>query len=390
MTLSCRHNNSDRPIISLQSGDPDPSTLATPELRSAVATTIDAPDFYQALLYGKEQGMQGLIEFLVERINSEQVCSIGPANVMLVAGSTHAVDLLARLYAKPGGVVLVEAPTYPDAIRVFQDHHIELHALPMDQDGLIVSALEEQLVSLTSHGKRPSFLYTIPTFHNPTGCTLHEVRRRQIVEVASRHSLMIVEDDVYRDLSFRGQVPASFYALARGSHICSIGSFSKTLAPGLRLGWVVAPEDVIQTLIHCGTTQMGGGANPFSAYVVSHYCCHGDWERHVSRLCRIYKARCDLMLAALERNMPPLVSWTRPEGGFFIWLTLPPCVRARDVARASQDVGVSLAAGEAFFLDPRDGERHLRLAYSYAPPHEFDAAMYTVGRVVDGLQAGAP
>jgi 2-aminoadipate transaminase len=374
-----------RPTISLNVGDPDPTTLATPELRSAVAMTMDTPDFFRGLQYGPEEGTRGLVEFLIEKINREQGVSIGPANVMLVAGSTHAVDMLARLYTKPGDVVLIEAPTYPDAIHVFQDHHIELHSIPMDNDGFIVSALEERLAWLESNGKFPSFLYTIPTFHNPRGSTLCAVRRLEIVELANKHGFMIVEDDVYRDLSFNGPVPASFYALAHGNQTCSIGSFSKTLAPGFRLGWLVASEDVIQNCIACGTTQMGGGASPFSAQVVAQYCRSGHWEPHILRLRSVYGTRRDIMLSALERYMPSGIEWTCPDGGYFIWLTLPPTMHAHDVKRLALAAGVSLAAGDAFFVAPSDGRHHLRLAYSYAAPHDLDVAVHTLAQVINGL-----
>src|SRR5262249_45881488 len=205
---------------------------------------------------------------------------------------------------------------------------------------------------------------------------------------ASKHGLMVVEDDVYRDLSFDGTVPASFYALAHGRHTCSIGSFSKTLAPGFRLGWLVAPQEVIQNCIACGTTQMGGGASPFSAHVVAAYCQGGHWEPHILRLRTVYRARRDLMLAALARYMPSGAEWTHPAGGFFIWLPLPPALLATEVASAALEAGVSLAAGEAFFLNPRDGRQHLRLAYSYAAPHEIEGAIQTLSRVIADLATG--
>jgi 2-aminoadipate transaminase len=370
--------------IELMLGHPDPTSLATSEFRSALATAADSPDFYQGLQYGPDAGIASLVEFLMAKIGHEQGVAIGPDNIMLVAGATHAVDLLARLYARPGGVVLIEAPTYPDAIHVLRDHQIELHAIPTDDGGLIVGALEERLAWLRGQGKSPSFLYTIPTFHNPRGSTMSEARRREVLELAARFRLTIVEDDVYRDLACNGPVPNSFFALAYGQRVCSIGSFSKTLAPGLRLGWLVAPPDVIQTCLNCGTTQMGGGASPFSAQVVAQYCRNGYWEPHIQRLRAIYLARRDLMLAALERYMPAGTTWTRPEGGFFIWLTLPSTVVASAVKRSALAAGVAVAAGEPFFLDPRDGERHLRLVYSYAAPEEVDVGIQLLGNVVAG------
>src|SRR2546423_3167510 len=222
--------------ISLLFGHPDPETLLPPELRHAMQHIISSPQAYTALQYGPEQGTQSLINFLVDRINRVQGLSLQPGNLMIIAGSTHGVDMLARLYARPGGVVLVEAPTYVDAIHVFLDHHVELCSIPMDENGLIPNELEEQIVQLHSSGVFPSMLYTIPNFHNPTGSTLSEARRIEIIRIAQHYDLLIVEDDVYRDLSFEGELPASFYALANGKQVFSIGSFSKTLAPGLRLG----------------------------------------------------------------------------------------------------------------------------------------------------------
>src|SRR5947208_454185 len=172
--------------ISLLLGHPDPATLLPPELHNAMLHVISSPQAYTALQYGPEQGTQSLITFLVEKINREQGLSIQSGNLMVVAGSTHAVDMLARLYAKPGGVVLVEAPTYVDAIHIFRDHQLELCSIPMDEYGLIPSELEEQLARLHSSGTFPRILYTIPNFHNPTGITLSEARRLEVIRLAHR------------------------------------------------------------------------------------------------------------------------------------------------------------------------------------------------------------
>jgi 2-aminoadipate transaminase len=371
--------------ISLMLGHPDPATLLTPELRNAMQHAISSPQFYTALQYGAEQGAQNLINFLVEKINREQGLSIQPANLMLVAGSTHAVDMLARLYATPVGVVLVEAPTYVDALHVFRDHQIELCSIPMDEDGLIPSALEKEVARLSLSGKSPSFLYTIPNFHNPTGSTSSAARRSEIISIALRHGFPIVEDDVYRDLSFEGAVPASFYALARGDQVMSIGSFSKTLAPGLRLGWLLGSEDAIQRCVNCGTMQMGGGANPFTAHIVAEYCRSGHWEKHISRLQSLYKMRRDVALSALERYMPADVQWTHPAGGFFTWLSLPERVFAQHVKRLALQEGVSLAAGEGFFVNPSDGKHNLRLAYSFTAPNDIDTGIRILAQVIQRL-----
>ena len=178
--------------------------------------------------------------------------------------------------------------------------------------------------------------------------------------------MLIVEDDVYRDLSFEGEVPDSFYALAKGKQVFSIGSFSKTLAPGLRLGWLVGSEESIQNCVNCGVAQMGGGANPFVARMVAEYCQSGALEKHIYRLQSLYKTRCDVALAALSQYMPSDTKWTCPKGGFFIWLSLPDNVFAQDVKRLALQEGVLISVGEGFFVNPGDGEHNLRLAFSCA------------------------
>ena len=297
--------------------------------------------------------------------------------------------MLARLYARLGGVVLVEAPTYVDAIHVFRDHQVELCSIPMDEDGLIPSELEKQVVQLHSSGTFPSMLYTIPNFHNPTGCTLSEARRIEIIRIAQRYGLLIVEDDVYRDLSFEGAVPASFYALGNGQQVFSIGSFSKTLAPGLRLGWMVGSEEAIQYCLNCGTMQMGGGANPFVANMVAEYCQSGYLEKHILQLRSLYKMRCDVALAALSQHMPSDVNWTHPNGGFFIWLSLPENVFAQEVKRLALQEGVLVSAGEGFFVNPGDGKHNLRITYSCAKPEDIEAGIRILAQVIERARGEA-
>ncbi len=369
-------------VISLLLGHPDPETLLPAELREAMQRVLTSPYAYTGLQYGAEQGVQSLIEVLVGKINREQGLALQPANVMIVAGSTHAVDMLARLYAGAGSVVLVEAPTYVDSLHVFRDHHVELHAVPMDEDGLIPGELEKRVIQLQERGTPPCMLYTIPNFHNPTGRTLSEARRVEIVRLARQYNFLIVEDDVYRDLPFEGTVPASFYALANGEQVFSIGSFSKTLAPGLRLGWLVGSAEDIQRCANCGTALMGGGANPFTAQIVAEYCRSGAWEQHIQRLRPLYKMRRDVALAALERYMPSGVEWTHPQGGFFLWLRLPEHLSAQQIRQQALQQGVSLAAGAGFFVNSADGEHHLRLAYSCATPDDIDAGIRILARVI--------
>lgn len=375
--------------ISLLLGHPDPATLLTPEFQTALQSALASPTAFKLLQYAPEQGTPSLIQFLVEKINREQGLALQPSHLMLVAGSTQAVDMLARLYVKPGSVVIVEAPSYADAIHIFRDHRIDLRCVPMDNDGLIVAELEHLLAKLGAENKAVSLLYTIPTFHNPSGITLSAERRQRILELARQYGFLIVEDDVYRELAFQDELPPTFLALSNGEGVFSIGSFSKSLAPGLRLGWLVSSADAIQNCVDCGTTQMGGGANPFTAQVVAEYCRQGHWETHIQSLRELYHQRRDVALDALRRHMPERVSWTQPTGGFFIWISLPESVFAQDVKRMALERGVMLAAGEGYFIQPADGAHRLRITYSFAPLHQLEAAIQIVGQVIRELQGAA-
>lgn len=374
--------------ISLALGHPDPATLLTPELRAVMQEVLGSPRAYLGLQYGPEQGQESLLAFLAERIGRQQGMSIELAHLMVVAGSTHAVDMLTRLFVRPGGIVLVEAPTYVDALHIFREHQVQVRSVPMDDQGLLPDALEHQLARLHARGTPVSILYTVPNFHNPTGRTLPTPRRLQIIELARHYGFLIVEDDVYRDLSFAGPVPPSFYALAQGEQVASIGSFSKTLAPGLRLGWLLAPGELIERCVSCATSQMGGGANPFAARMVAEYCRRGHWETHLTRLQTLYRARRDIVLSAFRQQMPPGTTWTHPAGGFFLWLTLPAEVIAHDVRRLAHQQGLEVAAGPGFFVHPPDGQHNLRIAYSYAAPPDLARGVQILARVIADATRG--
>jgi DNA-binding transcriptional MocR family regulator len=368
--------------ISLRLGHPDPTTLLTPEFQTAMQTVFSQPNAYTTLQYGPEQGTRSLIEFLIERTNRVQGLDLQPDQLMIVAGSTHAVDMITRLYARPGGVVLVEAPTYADSLHIFRDHQVDLYGIPMDDNGLIVADLATLLTRLKAAGKSPAFLYTIPNFHNPTGITSSEARRKAVLELARDYGFLVVEDDVYGELSFNGKTPCSYYALAQGEGVLSIGSFSKTLAPGLRLGWLVGSPEAIERCVNCGTTQMGGGATPFTANIVAEYCRQGYLESHLARLRTLYKDRCDVMLSTLDRHMPQAIAWTRPAGGFFIWLTLPAHISAMRVKQEAEARGVLVTVGNGFFIDSTQNDHNLRLAFSFAPTTDFDAAINILAQVI--------
>ena len=367
--------------ISLVFGHPDATTLPVDELRAAAEETLRSPQARISLQYGPEQGTPALIDYLVARLNREEKLGLNREDLMIVAGSTHAVDMIARLYAGRDGAVLVEAPTYHDALHVFRNHGADLRPVPVDGDGLVVKALAAQLAALRREGKLPRLLYTIPNFQNPSGVTLTATRREAILELAREHGFLIVEDDVYRDLAFEEEVPPSFYSLAGGQGVLRIGSFSKIMAAGLRLGWLVAAPEHIQRCINCGAMQMGGGANPFVAHIVAEYCRAGRLEPHILQLRQVYRRRRDVTLTALEQHMPRGVTWTHPRGGFFVWLTLPEGVSVEPLREAARQRKVLFVPGTGFFARG-GGERNLRLAFSFVPPDEIGRGVAILAQAI--------
>jgi 2-aminoadipate transaminase len=367
--------------ISLVFGHPDPTTLPVDGLRAAAEAVLRGSQARLALQYGPEQGTPVLIDYLLKKLNREEGLGLTGDNLMLVAGSVHAVDMIARLYAGHEGVVLVEAPTYHDALHVFGDHGVDLCPVRIDGDGIVVEALAAQLALLQREGKPPRLLYTIPNFQNPSGVTLSTARREAVLELGREHGFLVVEDDVYRDLAFEGEVPPSFYALSGGQGVLRVGSFSKIMAPGLRLGWLIAAPEHIQRCVNCGTSQMGGGANPFTAHVVAEFCRAGHLEPQIARLCQVYRRRRDVTLAALERHMPPGVNWTRPRGGFFLWLTLPEGMNVGPLQEAARQRGVLFVPGPGFFVGG-GGERNLRLAFSFVPPDEIERGVAILAQAI--------
>jgi len=372
--------------ISLLFGHPDPATLLTPQMRETMESAARSTQLMGALQYGPEHGTRALVGYLVQKLNRDQGLGIDAENVIITAGSTGAVDMIARLFSAPGSVILVEAPSYADSLHVLRDHHVELRGIPMDEDGLIIAALERDLATLKAQGKPISLLYTVPNFHNPTGITLIEARRREILRLAAEYGFIILEDDVYRDLGFDAPVAPSFYALSGGKGVLSVGSFSKTFAPGMRVGWIVGSKADVERCVNCGVLQMGGGANPFAAQFVAEFCTKGYLEPHIESLRGIYRARRDATVEALQRHMPAGVTWTHPAGGFFIWITVPEPLVAREIRKEAMARGLTLAAGEGFFVNPADGQHNLRIAFSHAPLADIDRGVKILADVIRALK----
>ncbi len=366
--------------ISFIYGLPDPDTFPVKELSAAFDEVLQEKPAL-ALQYGPEQGYGPLIDYLQEKIDRDEGLGLTRATLIITGGASQAIDHICTLFTQSGDIVLTETPSYSETMQLFRDHGLRPLQIPTDEGGLQVEALRERLEHLIQCGEHPRMLYVIPCYQNPTGITLAADRRKAVLELADRYGLLVVEDDVYRDLAFDRPPPPSLYALDEHSRVLRVGSFSKLLSPALRLGWTMGPEELIERMIGSGLRCMGGGANPLTANAVATYCQQGLLEPHIEHLRRVYRARRDSMLEALEVHMPETVCWTPPKGGFFVWLSLPPPFRAIEVVKWARQAGVLALAGDPFFAEEPTGQ-FLRLAFSYVMSAKIAEGIEALGKVL--------
>ncbi len=372
------------PIISLAYGFADPALFPREELVEATAQTL-AEDAGAALNYGPNA--PALYALVAERLAREGVAA-REDQILLAYGSGQVLALLPRVLVEPGDTVLVEAPTFMGAVRQFARAGARLVGVPVGAQGLDADALEATLADLARRGVRPKFLYCIPTFQNPTGATLGLEGRRRVVELAARYGVLVVEDDAYVDLRFRG-APLPPMAALDEEWVLRVGTFSKILAPGLRMGWAHGPKGLIDRL---QMFKLEGGSGPFLTRMVARFARDGGLERHIARLRAHYALKCERLAAALRREVPD-GDFVTPEGGFFIWLRLPAGVAASELAPVALRHGVEVLPGPRCFADA-GGEEYVRLAFSEVPLDELDEGARRLGAAIGELRApdvrGAP
>jgi 2-aminoadipate transaminase len=370
-----------RALISFAFGLPDAPSFPHEELAAATDLVLREHSD-RALQYGAAQGQPRLIEALLEKLNREESLALAPENVLITNGSSQALGLLAHLLVDPGDVILSEAPTWPGALALFRRAGAEIVPISFDAEGLDLTALEGELAELAARGVQPKFLYTIPTFQNPTGLTLSADRRTALLDLAAQYDLLVIEDDAYRDLAFDGPVPPSLLALDDDGRVVRTGTFSKTLAAGLRLGWVLGPPDVLAQLT---TFKEDGGTSPFSSYVTAAYMMAGALGPHVADLVALYRQKRDVMLRLLKWYFPPGIQWTQPGGGFFVWVTLPPALNAAEILPRVREEGVDFLPGERCFPTPGQGRNTMRLAFSLPTTDQIEEGIKRLGHVISTM-----
>ena len=353
-------------------GDPDPTLLPVGLVRDAADRLLRRADAAGALVYGPNPGPRALREAIVARVAERERLSLAPDQILISGGNSQALGQVLTDLTRPGDAVFVEVPTYSLALGVLADHPVEVTGVPMDDAGLDVDALEAAVRLARGAGRRPRLLYTIPTFHNPAGVSLASRRREHLLELARREGLIVAEDDVYRELVFEGTAPPALRALDPEAPVVRLGSFAKTLAPGLRLGWIDAPPALFEPLSADGVLESGGCVSQFSASVVAALLEAGVYDDHVVSLRRTYAARRDALAGALHKELPAGCSFAVPAGGFFLWVRLPTGLTVTELLPIAERHQVGLAPGRRFCIDGSD--RHLRLPFSL-----YDAASLVEG-----------
>jgi len=357
-------------MISFGGGLPAPDVFPVKRFEEACHKVL-TEQAALALQYGESEGYAPLRELIANNLARYGI-KAKVENVLITSGSQQALDLIGKLFINRGDRVLLEAPTYLGALQAFNVYGAEYVPVPIDDDGLRTDLMEEPLRSV------PKFMYVLPNFQNPAGTTLSEIRRHELVLLADRFGIPIIEDDPYGQLRYEGEHLPPLVVLDRENlrrddgysigNVIYLSTFSKTLAPGLRLGWIVAPPEVISKL-----TQLKQGADlhtsTFTQFVAYEVARDGFLDQHVKLIRRVYRERRDVMLEALKEFFPAEVTWTHPQGGLFLWVTLPAGLDMQAIFKSAIEQNVAFVPGDSFYAnDGREGSRHMRLNFSNATP----------------------
>lgn len=362
-------------MISFSGGMPEVSKVPAHAAADAAHGAI-VHSGAQALQYGSSEGRVQLRELIVE-LMAENGVRIKADDVIVTAGAQQGLDLIAKTFIDPGDVIICEGPTYVGAIQAFSAYQPDIHCVPLDEHGMRMDLLEEELRRLGPQGAK--FIYTIPNFHNPGGVTMNAERRRRLLELSREYDIPVIEDDPYGRLRFEGGHLKPLRAL--DDDVIYLGTFSKIFAPGLRLGWMIAPRPILaKVLLVKQAADLCGSA--FAQVTAERYFAGSRWRKVLQGLTRTYAERRDVMLAALDEHFPPEATWTRPEGGFFVWVQLPEFMDTKTMLAEAVDRGVTYVPGDGFYPDG-SGRNCMRLAFCYADPEKIEDGIRRLAEVLE-------
>jgi len=371
-----------RHLISFAGGLPDIPSLPGEQLLRAARTVIDREQ-KEALEYGGTYGPMPLRDAIAERSARIEGIPVTRDNVLIASGSAHAIGMVCETLLDAGDYVMVESPNFPGSMRTIRSFGAHQVAIPMDEHGMQTAILAAELQKLADQGKRAKFIYCIPTHQNPAGCTLSLERRHELLELARKFETFVLEDDAYGELWFETQPPPSLFALSNGDHGIKVSSFSKIIATGLRMGWIMGPPALVSRI---AALRYDMGSSPFLGRVIAEMIRNGDLDRHIGGLRRTYLRKLERVEEALARYCADYTAYVRPLGGFFLWLQLRPGLTSRDVQAAANERGVIVGQGPQFFADGQ-ATNHLRLAFSYVAMEEIEEGIQRLGEAMAEVAA---
>ena len=366
-------------IVSLAGGMPNLTALPM-EVMSSVVSTLITDNGQEALQYGSGQGHPKLRELICDVMALEGIRA-HPDDVIVTTGSQQALDLITRIFIDPGDVILAEAPSYVGALGTFAQYEAQVVHVAMDGNGLIPEALRAAIDSVRKSGRKIKFLYLIPNYQNPAGVSLSADRRSEILEICQKAGIFVVEDNPYGLLGFDRPSPNAMRA-ADSENVIYLGSFSKTIAPGFRVGWTLVPQAVKEKVVIASESSILCPSH-FTQLAIASYLSDQPWREQIRSFASLYKERRDAMLSALEEHFPKGATWTKPEGGFYIWVTLPPEIDTKAMMPRAIAGKVAYVPGTAFFADGL-GSWSMRLSYCYPTPERIKQGIASLAEVVRG------
>jgi len=347
-------------VISLAGGLPDTSTFPR-EAFAAEMDRITRNSIAEVLQYGPTEGLDLVREQIVGVMAAEGM-RIEAMDVTVTTGGQQAIDLITKVLIDPGDILICDAPTYPGAIPTFCSYEADVIQIECDADGMRIDLLEETLAELASRGRKPKFIYSVPTFQNPGGVTLSLERRQRLVEIARENEILVVEDNPYGLLRYEGETLPTLYSLDGGSYVIYLGTFSKILSAGLRIGWIVSPTPIREKVV-LGKQAADLCTSTLTQNFAGEYFRKGHWQEYVDDLIAIYRRRRDAMTGAMAEYFPHGATWNRPEGGLFVWATMPEAINTEDLLARALSKGVAFVPGTSAYLDGR-GINSMRLNFS--------------------------
>lgn len=368
-------------IISFAGGLPSPDSFPVEMIKEISGKVLDE-NGTKALQYGSTEGLPALVNELIKMMKEYDDIDLLPENVVVTTASQQGLDLIGKIFVDPEDTVIVESPTYVGALGAFNSYRAKMVDVELDNDGIRTDLLREKIAELKKNGIKPKFIYVIPDFHNPAGVTMSLQRRKELLEIASKEDIFIIEDSPYRMIRYRGESIPSLYKLDTEGRVLSLFTFSKILVPGFRMGWAIGPKEIIDKFV-IGKQAVDLCTPPFNQYITAEFLGRGLLKDTVKHTIEMYKEKNELMLEMLDKHMPKNagVTWTKPDGGLFLWVTLPENIDTEEMFKKAIENNVAYVIGSAFYVGGRK-KNSMRLNFSFATKPQIEEGIKRLADVI--------